>query len=206
MFEFNKSFLKNLYIYCIIGILVIVTCIFSAMIAFKMETHPIKLTTASFKSNTSTIRLKVPFAMEKDELFNVEKDIAIFVRDTTAYIGGNDDLLLHVYNATYRKDLLGETWAPNINDMAEVNMRDLKNNKRLRNVESAKHIIKIGNIEAIEVASRFSQSGKEMIQRIVHIPGKRSTWSVKAIYTEESGRMNGVVTDIFNSIVMEIPE
>lgn len=199
-----KKFLKNfktIVLYSLLGSIIIAVCLFSAFYALRLEQKPIPLERQSLAAHNYLVTVDTPFKMSEDLGFNVEPQIRYYVRNTRAFYGSNEDLALHIYSVTYKAELFKNNWAPNIEDMAEVSITSLKNNKWIRKLEHETKNVFVANTKAIQVTSIYKLSNENMVQRVVHVPTRTSTWTFRFTF-KDNNRMQQTVDRIIESIVI----
>jgi hypothetical protein len=197
--------IKKIYIIIAVAAIVVVTCMFTAILAIKMNEQKNILPTmetANLSANNSTMEIKTPFPLNMDAEFKIDPEIRYYVSNTSAFWGQNDDFALQIYSVTFRTEILANTWKPNLENMANVSISSLQKNILLSNLSHQKKYYNLKNIKAIEATSLYTTKGEKFVQRVLHIPLKDSTWSVKANYRETDNKTHAMVDKIFASVVL----
>jgi hypothetical protein len=200
LFPFSQA--KKLLFYVLLAIVLIATCIFSALLALKManKDHNVTWTSTELAAHGTIITLDLPFPVADDPGFNVDPEIRFYVRNTKAFFGRNANFTFHMYSIAFRTEILESTWSPNIENMADITILALEKNKFLSNLAHQKRYMIINKIRAMEVASRYRLRGENYVQRVLHLPIRGSTWSLKATLRETDGATFEIATKIFRSI------
>ncbi|MDR2006727.1 MAG: hypothetical protein LBP78_05735 [Acidaminococcales bacterium] len=195
---------KKVFLYVLVMVILLATCIFSSLLALKMKNRgpDVTWTKTELTAHNSTVTLQLPFPVAEDPGFNVEPEIRFYVRNTKAFFGADNNFLLHVYSVTFRTEILQSDWSPNIENMADITILSLEKNKLLSNLAHQKRYTTIDKIKAIEVASRYRTRGENYVQRVLHMPAHGSTWSLKTTMRETDGFAYEMITKVFRSIVL----
>ena len=206
--ESKKEGLKKIFLYGILGIVIIATCIISALFAIKLQRQNVieeEVITQTLRAHDAVVDIILPFKVEPDEGFRVDQDIQYYVKSTKAFFGQDENLALHIYSVTYRTELFLDSWEPNVEGMAQVSISSLEKNKSFDKFSHEVKELTVSDIKAVEVTSRYRRGTYNMVQRVLHIPTKTSTWSFKAVYREkdETKYLFDLITKIFESIKLK---
>lgn len=204
----KKMGLKNFFLYAVLGIVIITTCVLSALFAIKLQRQGVvedAVVHQTLRAHDAVVDILLPFKLEPDDHFNVEPEIRYYVKNSKAFFGQDDNLAIHIYSVTYRTELFLDSWEPNVESMAEVSINALKKNKSLEKFENEKKEVVVSGINAVEVTSRYRKGTYAMVQRVLHIPTKTSTWSFKAVYRDKSDtkHLDEQITKMFASISLK---
>ncbi|MDR3349604.1 MAG: hypothetical protein LBO03_08445 [Acidaminococcales bacterium] len=193
---------KNFFLYVLLAAILLATCVFSSLLAFKMKNRgpDVVWTKTELAAHNSAITLDLPFTAAEDPSFTIDPEIRFYVRSTKAFFGHNDDFMLYVYSVTFRTEILQSDWSPNIENMSDVTISTLKKNELLSNLAYQKRYVTIGKTKAMEVASRYKLRGENYMQRVLHLAFQGSIWSLKATFREKDGLSDEMITKIFRSI------
>lgn len=207
--ENKKEGIKKVFLYGILGIVIITTCIISALFAIKLQRQSVveeEVVTQTLRAHDAVVDILLPFKVEPDEGFSVEQDIKYYVKTTKAFFGQDENLALHIYSVTYRTELFLDSWAPDVEGMAQVSISSLEKNKSLDKFSHEVKEVTVSGIKAVDVTSRYRRGTYKMVQRVLHIPTKTSTWSFKAIYREKDDTkyLFDLITRMFESIKLRI--
>jgi hypothetical protein len=195
---------KKIYIYIIVIIILVVTCVFSALLALKMEERKSEtpLEAVALTAHDSTLTLRLPFKMADDNEFNVDPDIRYYVKSARAFFGSNEELSLHVYSIIYRTEILDKNWSPDIENMADITIKSLQKNVMLANQSHQKRNTTIAGLKCMEVTNLYTTGGQQYVQRVLHIPLKASTWSLKAAYRADNAAAHELIGKTFNALTL----